>query len=120
MGNRTRSLVLVNYFHTVPLGVTECAEHSMGLVDVLRACHAAAGDRWANFMAVDYYKVRTYLILVIVEMEGPVVHINLLVVSDATSVRPGFREATAAGCSMRRTCSTGCSSAVATTCARAG
>jgi hypothetical protein len=27
MGNRTRSLVLVNYFHTVPLGVTECAEH---------------------------------------------------------------------------------------------
>jgi hypothetical protein len=58
MGNRTRSLVLVNYFHTVPLGVTECAEHSMGLVDVLRACHAAAGDRWANFLAVDYYKVR--------------------------------------------------------------
>jgi hypothetical protein len=29
----------------------------MGLVDVLRACHAAAGDRWANFLAVDYYKV---------------------------------------------------------------
>ncbi|XP_051207261.1 PI-PLC X domain-containing protein At5g67130 [Lolium perenne] len=56
MGNRTRSLVLVNYFHTVPLGVTECAEHSLGLAGVLRACHAAAGNRWANFLAVDYYK----------------------------------------------------------------
>ncbi|VAH28150.1 PI-PLC X domain-containing protein At5g67130-like isoform X1 [Triticum dicoccoides] len=56
LDNRTRSLVLVNYFHTVPLRVTACVEHSLGLADVLRACHAAAADRWANFLAVDYYK----------------------------------------------------------------
>ncbi|KAL6656923.1 hypothetical protein ACP70R_004703 [Stipagrostis hirtigluma subsp. patula] len=56
LGDRTRSLVLVNYFHTVPLRVTACAEHSLGLAGALRACHAAAGDRWANFLAVDYYK----------------------------------------------------------------
>ena len=62
--NRTRSLVLVNYFHTVPLGVTACAEHSVGLADVLRACHAAAGDRWANFLAVDYYKVETDVVII--------------------------------------------------------
>ncbi|KAI5007797.1 hypothetical protein ZWY2020_008845 [Hordeum vulgare] len=56
LDNRTRSLVLVNYFHTVPLRVTACVEHSLGLADVLRVCHAAAGNRWANFLAVDYYK----------------------------------------------------------------
>uniref|UniRef100_A0A453B527 PI-PLC X domain-containing protein n=2 Tax=Aegilops tauschii subsp. strangulata TaxID=200361 RepID=A0A453B527_AEGTS len=56
LDSRTRLLILVNYFHTVPLRVTACVEHSLGLADVLRACHAAAGDRWANFLAVDYYK----------------------------------------------------------------
>ncbi|KQK15338.1 PI-PLC X domain-containing protein At5g67130 isoform X2 [Brachypodium distachyon] len=57
MGDTARSLVLVNYFHTVPLRATACVEHSRpGLVDALRACHAAAGNRWANFLAVDYYK----------------------------------------------------------------
>ncbi|WVZ66632.1 hypothetical protein U9M48_015822 [Paspalum notatum var. saurae] len=56
LDDTARSLVLVNYFHTVPLGPTACLEHSQGLVDMLRTCHAAAGDRWANFVAVDYYK----------------------------------------------------------------
>ncbi|TVU38059.1 hypothetical protein EJB05_11406 [Eragrostis curvula] len=56
MDDRARSLVLVNYFHTVPLRLTACVDHSRRLVDMLRTCHAAAGDRWANFVAVDYYK----------------------------------------------------------------
>lgn len=55
--NRTRSLVLVNYFRTVALPWTASTEHSHGLVDVLKICHIAAGNRWANFLAVDFYKV---------------------------------------------------------------
>ncbi|KAF8655089.1 hypothetical protein HU200_061219 [Digitaria exilis] len=54
--NRTRSLVLVNYFRTVALPWTASTEHSHGLVDVLKICHIAAGNRWANFLAVDFYK----------------------------------------------------------------
>lgn len=57
LGDRTRSLVLVNYFHTIPLRLTACMEHSLGLLDVLGTCYTAAGNRWANFLAVDYYKV---------------------------------------------------------------
>lgn len=56
LGDRTRSLVLVNYFHTIPLRLTACMEHSLGLLDVLGTCYTAAGNRWANFLAVDYYK----------------------------------------------------------------
>ncbi|KAF0922686.1 hypothetical protein E2562_001083 [Oryza meyeriana var. granulata] len=31
-------------------------DHSRGLKDVLKSCHAATGNRWANFLAVDFYK----------------------------------------------------------------
>ncbi|GJN09935.1 hypothetical protein PR202_ga27990 [Eleusine coracana subsp. coracana] len=54
--DRTKSLVFVNYFRTIPRQAAACMEHSQGLLDVLKTCHAAAGNRWANFLAVDYYK----------------------------------------------------------------
>ncbi|XP_037475036.1 PI-PLC X domain-containing protein At5g67130-like [Triticum dicoccoides] len=56
LSDRTKSLVLVNYFRTRPVQGTACMEHSRGLVEVLHTCHAASGNRWANFLAVDYYK----------------------------------------------------------------
>ncbi|KAF0922688.1 hypothetical protein E2562_001085 [Oryza meyeriana var. granulata] len=33
-------------------------DHSRGLKDVLKSCHAATGNRWANFLAIDFYKVQ--------------------------------------------------------------
>ncbi|XP_052110854.1 PI-PLC X domain-containing protein At5g67130-like isoform X3 [Arachis duranensis] len=31
-------------------------DNSASLIDMLQTCHGAAGNRWANFVAVDYYK----------------------------------------------------------------
>ncbi|KAL2937364.1 hypothetical protein RDABS01_020813, partial [Bienertia sinuspersici] len=31
-------------------------DNSANLMDMLRTCHAFSGNRWANFVAVDYYK----------------------------------------------------------------
>lgn len=53
----TKSLVLVNYFRSVPLKDLSCVDNSANLMKMLRTCHTAAGNRWANFVAVDYYKV---------------------------------------------------------------
>lgn len=52
----TKSLVLVNYFRSVPLKDLSCVDNSANLMQMLHTCHAAAGNRWANFVAVDYYK----------------------------------------------------------------
>ncbi|KNA24112.1 hypothetical protein SOVF_018820 [Spinacia oleracea] len=52
----TKSLVLVNYFRSVPLKDLSCVDNSANLMKMLRTCHTAAGNRWANFVAVDYYK----------------------------------------------------------------
>ncbi|XP_044432591.1 PI-PLC X domain-containing protein At5g67130-like [Triticum aestivum] len=54
LSDRSKSLVLVNYFRSRPVQGSTCMEHSRGLVEVLHTCHAAAGNRWANFLAVDY------------------------------------------------------------------
>ncbi|KAL2937365.1 hypothetical protein RDABS01_020814 [Bienertia sinuspersici] len=53
----TKSLVLVNYFRSVPLKELSCVDNSANLMDMLRTCHAFSGNRWANFVAVDYYKL---------------------------------------------------------------
>ncbi|KAI3976686.1 hypothetical protein MKX01_008544 [Papaver californicum] len=37
------------------LGLT-CGQNSGDLVNMLKTCYAAAGNRWANFAAVDFYK----------------------------------------------------------------
>ncbi|CAK7326228.1 unnamed protein product [Dovyalis caffra] len=56
LDDKTKSLVLVNRFGTVPVKAVACEENSVGLIDMLQTCYAAAGNRWANFVAVDYYK----------------------------------------------------------------
>lgn len=57
LNDKTKSLVLVNYFMTTPLKVPTCELNSKTLIDMLNTCHGAAGNRWANFVAVNFYKV---------------------------------------------------------------
>ncbi|KAG5089612.1 hypothetical protein JHK86_002224 [Glycine max] len=56
MNTESRSLVLVNYFHSAPNRSQACADNSAPLLDMTKTCHEAAGNRWANFIAVDYYQ----------------------------------------------------------------
>uniref|UniRef100_A0A7N0ZW69 Uncharacterized protein n=1 Tax=Kalanchoe fedtschenkoi TaxID=63787 RepID=A0A7N0ZW69_KALFE len=56
LGDKTKPLVLVNYFRSVPLKPLACEQNSGDLIEMLKTCRAAAGNRWANFVAVDYYK----------------------------------------------------------------
>ena len=57
MNDHTKSLVLVNHFKTIPVRLTACEHNSEELTQMLETCYAAAGNRWANFVAVDFYKV---------------------------------------------------------------
>ncbi|CAK9164440.1 unnamed protein product [Ilex paraguariensis] len=56
LNDTTKSLVLVNYFRSPPVKQLACKQNSGGLINMLQTCHGAAGNRWANFLAVDYYK----------------------------------------------------------------
>ncbi|GAB4832422.1 hypothetical protein Ancab_006439 [Ancistrocladus abbreviatus] len=56
LNDTTKSLVLVNFFRTVPLPFMSCVDNSANLLNMLHTCHDAAADRWANFVAVDFYK----------------------------------------------------------------
>ncbi|XP_051121028.1 PI-PLC X domain-containing protein At5g67130 isoform X2 [Andrographis paniculata] len=56
LNDKTKSLVLVNYFRSVPVKALACVQNSGGLADMVQTCHGAAGNRWANFLAVDFYK----------------------------------------------------------------
>ncbi|CAL0321714.1 unnamed protein product [Lupinus luteus] len=56
LDDKSKTLVLVNYFRSVPLKAITCADNSGGLTNMLQTCHGAAGNRWANFVALDYYK----------------------------------------------------------------
>lgn len=57
MNDKSKSLVLVNYFRTLPLKPLACVQNSGNLLDMLMTCHDTAANRWANFIAVDFYKV---------------------------------------------------------------
>jgi hypothetical protein len=57
LNDKTKSLVLVNYFSSIPFKITACEHNSADLINMLRTCFGAAGNRWANFVAVDFYKV---------------------------------------------------------------
>ncbi|OMP01978.1 hypothetical protein COLO4_11439 [Corchorus olitorius] len=56
MNTKSRSLVLQNYFPDNPNSTKVCADNSAPLASMLNTCHKAAGDRWPNFIAVDYYQ----------------------------------------------------------------
>ncbi|KAJ3700400.1 hypothetical protein LUZ61_004105 [Rhynchospora tenuis] len=56
MSTTSRSLVLVNYFPDIPDFATACKHNSAPLLDMLNTCHNLSANRWANFIAVDFYK----------------------------------------------------------------
>ncbi|XP_011099035.1 PI-PLC X domain-containing protein At5g67130-like [Sesamum indicum] len=56
LNDKSKSLVLVNYFRSVPVKALACVQNSGDLLDMLQTCYGAAGNRWANFVAVDFYK----------------------------------------------------------------
>ncbi|XP_030550844.2 PI-PLC X domain-containing protein At5g67130 isoform X1 [Rhodamnia argentea] len=56
LDDRSKSLVLVNFFPSVPIKLLSCENNSGNLINMLHTCYGAAGNRWANFVAVDYYK----------------------------------------------------------------
>ncbi|XP_028764094.1 PI-PLC X domain-containing protein At5g67130-like [Neltuma alba] len=56
MDNRSKSLVLVNYFPTNPIAEEACANNSAPLLNMMNTCHQASGNRWPNFIAVDFYQ----------------------------------------------------------------
>lgn len=56
LNDKSKSLVLVNYFRSLSVKLLACRQNSDNLSDMLQTCYGAAGNRWANFVAVDYYK----------------------------------------------------------------
>ncbi|KAK8971349.1 PI-PLC X domain-containing protein [Platanthera guangdongensis] len=52
----SKSLVLMNYFPSDPNSTAACAENSAPLLSMLDTCHNLSGNRWPNFIAVDFYK----------------------------------------------------------------
>ncbi|KAL9231753.1 hypothetical protein vseg_006939 [Gypsophila vaccaria] len=56
MNTTSRSLVLVNYFPSAPNLAQACKHNSAPLINMLNTCYNSAGKRWANFVAVDFYK----------------------------------------------------------------
>ncbi|KAK1430576.1 hypothetical protein QVD17_13417 [Tagetes erecta] len=56
MNDTTKSLVLVNYFRTLPLKLLACGQNNGGLLDMTKTCYSDSANRWANFLAVDFYK----------------------------------------------------------------
>ncbi|XP_076889068.1 PI-PLC X domain-containing protein At5g67130-like [Bidens hawaiensis] len=56
MNTTTRSLVLLNYFSTNPNVTGACIDNSGSLISMMNTCHQAAGGRWPNYIAVDFYQ----------------------------------------------------------------
>lgn len=57
MNTKTKSLVLVNYFPDTPDFAEACKHNSAPLISMVNTCYNAAGHRWPNFIAVDFYRV---------------------------------------------------------------
>ncbi|OIV93300.1 hypothetical protein TanjilG_13127 [Lupinus angustifolius] len=56
LNTASRSLVLVNFFRSVPDVTKSCEDNSAPLLSMINTCYQEAGKRWPNFIAVDFYK----------------------------------------------------------------
>lgn len=57
LSDQSKSLVLLNYFSSIPILDKACVENADKEIKMLATCRAAAGNRWGNYLAVDFYKV---------------------------------------------------------------
>ncbi|XP_065876808.1 PI-PLC X domain-containing protein At5g67130-like [Euphorbia lathyris] len=57
MNTKTISLILQNYFLTNPNESVSCMDNSAPLISMTNTCYEAAGKRWPNFIAVDFYQL---------------------------------------------------------------
>ncbi|KQJ94776.1 PI-PLC X domain-containing protein At5g67130 [Brachypodium distachyon] len=55
MDSKSQSLVLMNFFTTDPSQTGVCGNNSAPLVSMLKTCHDLSGNRWPNYIAVDFY-----------------------------------------------------------------
>ncbi|KFK39281.1 hypothetical protein AALP_AA3G224100 [Arabis alpina] len=55
IGDKSRSLVMVNYFPDTADVIGSCKQNSAPLLETIMKCQEASG-RWPNFIAVDFYK----------------------------------------------------------------
>ncbi|KAG8046275.1 hypothetical protein GUJ93_ZPchr0008g11828 [Zizania palustris] len=55
MDSKSQSLVLMNFFSTNPSQTGVCSNNSAPLVSMLKTCHDLSGNRWPNYIAVDFY-----------------------------------------------------------------
>ncbi|KAG6656896.1 hypothetical protein CIPAW_04G052700 [Carya illinoinensis] len=56
LDDNTKSLVLVNYVPNIPVDLAACGQNSADLINMLHTCFASSGNRWANFVVVDFYR----------------------------------------------------------------
>ncbi|KAL9681512.1 hypothetical protein QQ045_013297 [Rhodiola kirilowii] len=56
MDTKSISLVVMNHFPDNPDLVTACKDNSENLINMVNTCHQASGQRWPNYIAVDFYK----------------------------------------------------------------
>ncbi|KHN05834.1 PI-PLC X domain-containing protein, partial [Glycine soja] len=56
MNTTTKSLVLMNYFRNVQNSKEVCRDNSSPLISMMNMCFMVAGNRWPNYVAVDFYK----------------------------------------------------------------
>ncbi|XP_066346694.1 PI-PLC X domain-containing protein At5g67130-like [Miscanthus floridulus] len=55
MDSKAQSLVLLNFFTSNPSQSWACSNNSAPLISRLNACYQASANRWANYIAVDFY-----------------------------------------------------------------
>lgn len=60
MSDKSKSLVLVNHFPDAADLIVACKQNSASLLESIKTCYQAAGQRWPNFIAVDFYKVHLF------------------------------------------------------------
>ncbi|EFJ18358.1 hypothetical protein SELMODRAFT_420210 [Selaginella moellendorffii] len=55
LASRSVSLFVENYFPTTPFEPRECKDHGQSLRAMLDVCAKSSGNRYANFLAVNFY-----------------------------------------------------------------